>query len=257
MSGPRTSRAATGRGPARRAAMVAWARALALVVLVAIRHRHPGRARDRREIAPCIELGDVHRLAGADRGPHRSGRRQPVPRGAHGRGVGGLAHRSPWPSSWRSPPSSAESRSSTCGDSGYSKSVAGGLVATALAVVLLPGAAARPSTCLDLRGCRRPEPVDPPCTPRRRAPLLAPAHPGSERHARSGPRRGVYVRSSRGDTLWDIAGARLGDGAQWRGSPQLNYDRDQPDGRRLDRSHRLAARVGGWSCRRGSIPGRP
>src|SRR5204862_271614 len=42
-----------------------------------------------------------------------------------------------------------------------------------------------------------------------------------------------------GDTLWDIAARHLGDGTRWRQVAALNYDRAQPDGGRLDRSHVL------------------
>ena len=45
------------------------------------------------------------------------------------------------------------------------------------------------------------------------------------------------------DTLWDLAVRYLGDGSQWRRIAALNYDRAQPGGPHLDRSHTLQP---GW-----------
>src|SRR3954451_3460471 len=120
------------------------------------------------------------------------------------------------------------------------QSLAGGLVAAALAVIVVPGAAnaaERP-----VRGSvasSRPPAAAPhvaaaaqEVTAERRVDTTAvPGRIGS----------GYEVR--RGDTLWDIAADRLGDGSQWRRIAQLNYDRAQPDGGHLDRSHRLQP---GW-----------
>ncbi len=52
-----------------------------------------------------------------------------------------------------------------------------------------------------------------------------------------------------GDTLWDIAQSRLGDGHRWREIADLNYGLPQPDGRALTDAHWLEV---GWLLR---IPG--
>ena len=122
------------------------------------------------------------------------------------------------------------------------QSVAGSLVAAALTVVALPAAAsaAEPSTR---------KPVTAPTTAEISAPRQVPAvaHSSDARQAGHGePSAGpqaVTYEVRRGDTLWDIAAEHLGDGSQWRRIAHLNYDRVQPDGGRLDRSHRLQP---GW-----------
>ncbi|CAM3422376.1 LysM peptidoglycan-binding domain-containing protein [Occultella aeris] len=52
-----------------------------------------------------------------------------------------------------------------------------------------------------------------------------------------------------GDTLWDIAQSRLGDGQRWREIADLNYGLPQPDGHALTDAHWLKV---GWQLR---IPG--
>jgi nucleoid-associated protein YgaU len=120
---------------------------------------------------------------------------------------------------------------------GVQQSLAGGLVAAVLAVVVLPGTAdaaerpaaagsVAPSSSVVVDALHEPATAD---------------HPGGAPQVRD---RGSDVCEVRwGDTLWDIAVERLGDGAQWRRIARLNYDRAQPDGGRLDRSHRLRP---GW-----------
>src|SRR4051794_3605741 len=120
------------------------------------------------------------------------------------------------------------------------QSLAGGLVAAALAVIVVPGAAnAAERPVRGSLASSRPPAAAPhvaaaaqEVTAERRIDTTAvPGRIGS----------GYEVR--RGDTLWDIAADRLGDGSQWRRIAQLNYDRAQPDGGHLDRSHRLQP---GW-----------
>jgi nucleoid-associated protein YgaU len=125
---------------------------------------------------------------------------------------------------------------------GIQQSVAGGLVAAALAVVILPAAAGAAERRVGgSSAAPRPVPVAAP-----RA-MTGAVRAGGGRHL--GDReadsvaRAVTYEVRRGDTLWDIAVERLGDGTHWRRIAQLNYDRAQSDGGRLDRSHRLQP---GW-----------
>src|SRR3954469_17451033 len=124
---------------------------------------------------------------------------------------------------------------------GIQQSMAGSLVAAALAVIVLPSAAttARPSVAESV-AASRPVGIS-------AAPKVTAAAPAEALQAREGEPdaddRAVTYEVRRGDTLWDIAADRLGDGTQWRRIAHLNYDRVQPDGGRLDRSHRLQP---GW-----------
>src|SRR3954463_10885139 len=236
MSGPRTSRAETEREPARRAAMVAWARALlALVVLVAFVIGIP--------IAlvmlgsPALhELGDVHRLAGALTAPDDGALFLAVLTVAAWAGwlTFALAVVLEIPAQLRGVPV-VHLRGL-----GVQQSVAGGLVATALAVVLLPWAAVAAEHPASTSAVAVARPVVPPALRGASSPAGARVPVVDDTPAED--RGDVYV-VQRGDTWWDIAAARLGDGAQWRRIAALNYDRDQPDGRRLDRSHQL---LPGW-----------
>jgi nucleoid-associated protein YgaU len=54
------------------------------------------------------------------------------------------------------------------------------------------------------------------------------------------------VTVERHDTLWDLAERHLGDGARYNEILQLNRDRPQPDGRRLQSPSRLYP---GWVLR--------
>jgi LysM repeat protein len=124
---------------------------------------------------------------------------------------------------------------------GIQQSMAGSLVAAALAVIVLPGvaSAAEPSVAKSV-AASRPVGIS-------AAPKVTAAAPAEAVQAREGEpdadARAVTYEVRRGDTLWDIAADRLGDGTQWRRIAHLNYDRVQPDGGRLDRSHRLQP---GW-----------
>src|SRR4051812_21094163 len=129
---------------------------------------------------------------------------------------------------------------------GVQQSLAGGLVATVLAVVLVPGAASAPvrpavrGTGAASGAAATAARVAGPAGTKRDAAHPAPAATALRpAEASSGP---VHVVRP-GDTLWDLAAEHLGDGARWRRIAALNYDREQPDGRHLDRSHRLQA---GW-----------
>jgi nucleoid-associated protein YgaU len=125
---------------------------------------------------------------------------------------------------------------------GIQQSVAGSLVAAVLAVVVLPGAASavEPSVKQSVAASR-------PVRISSQHDVAAAAHPKDPLQARQGEpdadAGGVTYEVRRGDTLWDIAAERLGDGSQWRRIAHLNYDRAQPDGGRLERSHRLQP---GW-----------
>lgn len=123
---------------------------------------------------------------------------------------------------------------------GVQQSLAGALVAAALAVVLVPGAAnaaERPHVAAGGSATASVVPrADPPPSGVVRGSASPVADPGERDHG------GVHV-VRRGDTLWDLAESYLGDGRLWRSIARLNYDRTQPDGARLDRSHVLQP---GW-----------
>src|SRR4051794_2669626 len=236
MSGPRTSRAATRRGPAPRAATVAWARALlALVVLVAFVIGIPIALVMLR--SPALhELGDVHRIAAALTAPDDGRLFLAVLTVAAWVGwlTFALAVVLEIPAQLRGVPV-VHLRGL-----GVQQSVAGGLVATALAVVLLPWAAVAAEHPASTSAVAVARPVVPPAL--RGASSPAGARVPVVDDTPAADRGDVYV-VQRGDTLWDIAAARLGDGTQWRRIAALNYDRDQPDGRQLDPSHQL---LPGW-----------
>ncbi|HVN10893.1 MAG TPA: LysM peptidoglycan-binding domain-containing protein [Kineosporiaceae bacterium] len=134
---------------------------------------------------------------------------------------------------------------------GVQQSVAGGLVAAVLTVLLLPGAASANERHWSSRATSAvrtsageaasvgsgfvPSPAAAAAAP---APTRVGAAPGG-----SAPEPVLEYVVRRGDTLWDIAERALGDGARWREVAANNYDRVQPDGERLDRSHVLRP---GW-----------
>jgi nucleoid-associated protein YgaU len=128
---------------------------------------------------------------------------------------------------------------------GAQQTLAGGLVAAALAVVLVPTAASAAERPVSAVGTRaRPVVAAAPATPGKVSALEGARE--AERPHVSSPQADVdraeyLVRP--GDTLWDIAAARLGDGAHWRQIAALNYGRPQPDGDALDRDHVLRP---GW-----------
>jgi nucleoid-associated protein YgaU len=125
---------------------------------------------------------------------------------------------------------------------GIHQSVAGGLVAAALAVVVVPGAAGAAERRIGGSvGPPRPLPVAAPRAMTEAVQAVGVRHP--EGREAGSVAQAVTHEVRPGDTLWDIAVERLGDGTQWRRIAQLNYDRTQPDGGRLDRSHRLQP---GW-----------
>jgi LysM domain len=141
---------------------------------------------------------------------------------------------------------------------GVQQSLAGGLVATALTVLVLPSAMAaeRSSTGIAVgvhAGTRAA--ASGLVVPGRRSEHLASVSGPQEAEVRerstsgrseavaSAPLGGEEYVVRGGDTLWDIAAQHLGDGTRWRRIAALNYGRAQPDGGRLDRSHVLHA---GW-----------
>jgi hypothetical protein len=135
---------------------------------------------------------------------------------------------------------------------GLQQSLAAGLVATALTVVLVPGSASaadRPAGEVAARaqplGTDRHRPGQP-------VPSAAPGLTRSSTDHRR-PDGEVYV-VRHGDTLWDIAAEHLGDGARWRRIAAHNYGRQQPDGGHLDHSHVLQP---GWQLVLPATPGSP
>jgi nucleoid-associated protein YgaU len=129
---------------------------------------------------------------------------------------------------------------------GVQQSLAGGLVAAVLAMVLVPSAAeaavrpsasgGAPASGPSAGGVVAGAPAAPGAV---RAPAEAAASAASMSPASSGK---VHVVRA-GDTLWDLAAEYLGDGSQWRRIADVNYDRAQPGAGHLDRSHTLQP---GW-----------
>ena len=117
------------------------------------------------------------------------------------------------------------------------------------------GSSPRCSCCSrSARGVRRP-------TPTARRPGARWRRPSrrcrTRRTHRSARRRSVtadVVTVSDGDTLFGLARTHLGDSARWREIFELNRDRPQPDGGRLDEPepdpHRVAPRAAGGAGRR-------
>ncbi len=71
--------------------------------------------------------------------------------------------------------------------------------------------------------------------PTSRAPTVSPAP--------AAPPQTTTYTVRQGDTLWSIAQATLGSGERYQEIADLNYDRAQPDGSRLDNTHWIRA---GW-----------
>ncbi len=138
---------------------------------------------------------------------------------------------------------------------GVQQSLAGGLVAAVLAMVLVPtaaGASVRPSA-FGAAALTSPA-AGVVVAAASAAPGLVswPAEAAESAADSRSPASAVKVHEVRaGDTLWDLAAEYLGDGSQWRRIADLNYDRAQPGGGHLDRSHTLQP---GWHLELPTVP---
>ena len=134
---------------------------------------------------------------------------------------------------------------------GVQQSLAGGLVAAVLAMVLVPaaagaavrspayGATASGPAAASVTAVTSAAPSAGPSQAEAAEPAAPPGLPAS-----SGK---VHVVKAE-DTLWDLAVRYLGDGSQWRRIAALNYDRAQPGGC-TSTVVTPCSPGGAWSCR--------